>query len=167
MNKALELTGGYMGQRYLTVSLAQKERKPRGMISESLRGETSKVFVKNIPYSTDESAMKRVFQKFGTVVDVRIPRHTDTGRIKGSAYVEFSESSGASAAVDAASVTLGGRDLFVDFEGGSARASFRDRDGRYYYKGGDGRGRGGRGVRGRGRGRGSFRGRGGFKRQRY
>ncbi len=76
---------------------------------------SKKVFVGNLPFSTTEAELQGLFSEHGTVVDVKIPLHRETGRPRGFAFVEFAEESDASNALSAADgLSLGGRELRIN-----------------------------------------------------
>nr|XP_054768985.1 nucleolin-like isoform X2 [Lytechinus pictus] len=123
-------------------------------------GDTSNsktLFVKNISSDASEDS---IASTLGAVA-VRIPRDRDTNELKGYAYADFDDHSGAQSAID----SYQGQDgLFLDFAKERSSPGFRGGRGGF---GGRGGGRGGFGGRGGGRGggfggRGGGRGRGGF-----
>ena len=93
------------------------------------------IYVGNCPFDVTEEQLRDLFATYGEVDSVNIITDRDTGRPRGFAFVEMSDSSAADAAIKGVNGTeLGGRDLKVN----EARPK-RDRDG----GGGGGRGRGG------------------------
>ncbi|CAA0820875.1 Glycine-rich RNA-binding protein 3-mitochondrial [Striga hermonthica] len=112
-----------------------------------------KVFVGGISYSTDDSSLREAFSKHGTVAEARVIVDRETGRSRGYAFVTFSESNEASAAIQAMDQQeLHGRQIRVAF------ATERSRGGGY---GGGGYGGGGGGYGGGGGGYGGNYGGGG------
>jgi RNA recognition motif-containing protein len=94
------------------------------------------IYVGNCPFDVTEEQLRELFTAYGEVDSVNIITDRDTGRPRGFAFVEMSDSSAADAAIKGVNGTeLGGRDLKVN----EARPK-RDRGG----GGGGGRGRGGR-----------------------
>lgn len=65
-----------------------------------------KLYVGNLPYSTQESDLKELFSQYGVVELVRLITDRDTGRSKGFAFVEFPTKEEADAAIEA----LNGKD---------------------------------------------------------
>jgi len=135
-----------------------------GGSSSGARGETKTLFVKNLSYDTDENSLKEVFDG---CISARIPTFPDSGKPKGFAFVEFTDSDKATAAFDSMSgSSIDGRQVHLDFaadkSSGGGGGGFGGRGGGRGDFGGRGRGgdRGGRGFGGRGRGgdRGGFRG---------
>ena len=88
-------------------------------------------------FSTQVDAVRNAFRKCGPVADVRLATWHHTQRQKGFGYVQFKLASGAETAVRTqADVTVGGRAVFVDYDGDGAgpKASFRAADGRPWAK---------------------------------
>ena len=130
------------------------------------RGDPSNtLFVGNVSFDANEDMLWEVFAEYGDIVGVRVPTDRDTGKMKGCAYVEFSDIESAKAALEGANgKDIGGRYVRLDFAApkGTFGGGDRGRGGRGFGDRGFG-GRGGRGgERGRGRGRGGFGERGGF-----
>jgi len=168
-----EVSGKSIGKRYIVVkkpNVPKQEMNRSGEVRDQPKG-CKLVFVKNLPYDSTESDLHEAFSTFGKVLEggCRIARNQNNEN-KGFGFVEFKEPEFALAAVQQASkpfgLKVGGRPVFVDFEEGKAKGSFRLGDGQFYSKVASERngagGRGGRGVRGGrgGRGRGGS-GRGG------
>jgi len=53
----------------------------------------TKLYVGNLPYNTNEDALRTLFGQAGTVASVEIIKDRDTGRSKGFAFVEMSSQS--------------------------------------------------------------------------
>jgi RNA recognition motif-containing protein len=106
-----------------------------------------KLYVGNLPYSTDDAALESQFSAFGKVDSARVITDRDTGRSKGFGFVEMADDSEADKAIENLNGTpMGGRNLTVS----EARPQ-APREG-----GGMGRGGGGpRGFGGRGGGGGN------------
>ena len=184
-NRALgeEVNGKEIGARYISISEAKAPR-PGTTAGASLGGgggavrdqpEGCKtVHVRNLPYEGTEEQIMEAFRVCGKILDggVRIARNHINGQSKGFAYVEYKNMEGALSAVQKAAKPFGltvlGRPVFVDYDEGHMKGSFRGGDGKLWSKehgsdgktgGGAGRGRGGgRGGAGRGRGFGMGRG---------
>eukprot|EP00057_Strongylocentrotus_purpuratus_P003877 XP_003727573.1 PREDICTED: nucleolin isoform X2 [Strongylocentrotus purpuratus] len=138
-------------------------------------GDTSNsktLFVKGISHDATEDS---IASSLGAS-SVRIPRDRETNEIKGFAYADFEDRSGAQSAIDS---YQGNEGMFLDFArertsspggrgGFGGRGGGRGFGGRGGGRGFGGRGGGGFGGRGGGRGRGGFgggRGRGGFEKK--
>lgn len=76
----------------------------------------SKVYVGNLPFTTDETQLRALFGEDGRVVNsVNIVTDRDTGRPRGFAFVEMGSPSDAQAVIDALNGrALGGRTLTVN-----------------------------------------------------
>jgi RNA recognition motif-containing protein len=99
----------------------------------------TRLYVGNLPFDTDESQLRALFQEGGRQVsDVKIITDRDTGRPRGFAFVEMGSQADAEAAVSALNGReFGGRALTVN----EAREQAPRRSGGF---GGGGGGRGGR-----------------------
>src|SRR5881275_3319389 len=109
-----------------------------------------KLYVGNMSYDVDSSALEQLFAEHGTVQSAQIITDRDTGRSKGFGFVEMGSDQEAQAAIAGLSGTqMGGRSLTVN--------EAKPKEG-----GGGGRGgSGGRGGYGGGGGRGGYGGGGG------
>ncbi len=108
-----------------------------------------KLFVGNIPHSTTEAELRALFEPHGAIEQVSIVTDRDTGRSRGFAFVEMTDSSQAVQAIAA----LNG----ADFEGrainvNEARPKPQGGGGGRGFGGGGGGGRGGYGGSGGGGG---------------
>ncbi len=99
----------------------------------------TRLYVGNLPFDTDESQLRALFQEGGRQVsEVKIITDRDTGRPRGFAFVEMGSQADAEAAVGALNGReFGGRALTVN----EAREQAPRRSGGF---GGGGGGRGGR-----------------------
>jgi RNA recognition motif-containing protein len=111
-----------------------------------------KLFVGNIPHSTTESELRALFEPHGAIEQVSIVTERETGRSRGFAFVEMTDSGEAEKAIAALNgKELGGRALNINearpkTDRGGDRGGFRG--GR---PGGGGGGRSGGGGRDGGR----------------
>ncbi len=109
-----------------------------------------KLYVGNLSYSVDETALGELFAEYGTVESVAIVNDRETGRSRGFGFVEMASDAEAQAAIDALNgQQVGGRALTVNEA--RARTDEPRRGG-----GGGGRGGGGRGGFGGGGGGGGY-----------
>ena len=116
-----------------------------------------KLYVGNLSYDVDSSALGELFAAYGTVESAQIINDRDTGRSKGFGFVEMSSDQEAEAAIAALNgQDHGGRALTVN----EAKPK-ESRGGGGGYGGGGGGGRGGYGGGGGGGGRGGYGGGGG------
>ena len=108
-----------------------------------------KLYVGNMSYDVDSSALEQMFQPHGTVESAQVITDRDTGRSKGFGFVEMSSDAEAQAAIAAMNgQDSGGRALTVNeakpkTSGGGGGGG--------YGGGGGGRSSGGGGGGGRGR----------------
>lgn len=131
---AIKASGKELGKRYLVIEPAMGPRKRRR--SESIPSDCCVLFVKNLPYDTDEEEVEEIFQPFGKVASVRLSRWNHTGRLKGFGYIEFKKASTVSSILKQdKEVTLRGRRLRCDVETNpTPRQSFRDSAGQQWFK---------------------------------
>ena len=74
-----------------------------------------KLYVGNLPFSTDEPTLESMFAQAGPVGSVRVMRDQATGRARGFAFVEMATPDGARAAIEKFhDFELGGRRLTVN-----------------------------------------------------
>jgi cold-inducible RNA-binding protein len=75
----------------------------------------TKLYVGNLPYQTTESDLQELFETSGVVSTINIVRDRATGQARGFAFVEMSDSEGASRAITALDQhQYGGRSLTVN-----------------------------------------------------
>jgi len=101
-----------------------------------------KLYVGNIPFSTDEDELRELFEPHGALASVSVIMDRETGRPRGFAFVEFEDAAGAEKARQA----LDGREI----GGRTMRVSEANERGPSRGPGGGGRGPGGGGGGGRG-----------------
>lgn len=122
-----------------------------------------KLFVAGLPYDMDDAELEEFFEKFGTVVSVKVAMDRETGKSKGFAFVEMANAQEAKDAIEGLNdLPIGKKVLVVkeaeDKQGGGG--GFRpNRGGGGGYGGGD---RGGYGGGGGGGYRGGNSGGGGY-----
>lgn len=74
-----------------------------------------KLYVGNLPFSTDETQLQELFAQAGTVETVSMVRDRETGRARGFAFVEMGSDEDAQQAINKLnSYELGGRTLTVN-----------------------------------------------------
>ena len=97
----------------------------------------TKMYVGNLPFTTTEADIHRLFSEFGAVTEVHLPIDRDTGRPRGFAFVTMDSPESMNAAIAGVNEKpYEGRDLSVN--------EARPREDRPSYGGGGG-GRGGHG----------------------
>ena len=73
------------------------------------------IFVGNLSYTTDEDAIRALFEPHGEVTSVNVIKDRETGRARGFAFVEMSNNEEARAAIAAINDTdLDGRTIKAD-----------------------------------------------------
>lgn len=73
-----------------------------------------KLYVGNLPYSTDDAALESQFSAFGKVDSARVITDRDTGRSKGFGFVEMASDDEADKAIESLNgQSMGGRALTV------------------------------------------------------
>jgi RNA recognition motif-containing protein len=123
-----------------------------------------KLYVGNLSYEVDSSALQELFAPHGTVESAEIITDRDTGRSKGFGFVEMSSDAEAQAGIEALNgKEHGGRALTVN----EAKPRESRGPGGGGSRGGGGGGRGGYGGGGGGGGRGGYGGGGGGGGRRY
>lgn len=76
---------------------------------------SQKLYVGNLPFTTDEQALQQLFARCGGVESVTIMRDQATGRARGFAFVEMSSDEDAQKAIDTLNGSdFGGRNLTVN-----------------------------------------------------
>ncbi len=119
-----------------------------------------KLYVGNLSYDVDSSALQELFEAHGSVVSAQIINDRDTGRSKGFGFVEMGSDSEAEAAIAALNGQQhNGRALTVNEARPKEDRPGGGGGGRGGFGGGGGGGRGGYGGGGGGGGRGD---RGGY-----
>mmetsp|Transcript_65371 Transcript_65371/g.156299 ORF Transcript_65371/g.156299 Transcript_65371/m.156299 type:complete len:331 (+) Transcript_65371:107-1099(+) len=121
---ALALSGSKVGKkgRYLKIEAAKGHAKQNSAPSAAEVVGMKRLFVKNLPYDTNEAELGDVFKQCGKIREIRIP--TSFGRVKGFAYIEFSKSEGLQAAVSLAPApSIRGRQLVLDCDQGKGPKS--------------------------------------------
>ena len=75
----------------------------------------TRIYVGNLPYSTDDAQLHQLFSAYGSVVDARVITDRTTGQSKGFGFVEMSTEDEARAAIAALNGTMmGNRPLRID-----------------------------------------------------
>eukprot|EP00434_Breviolum_minutum_P042216 symbB.v1.2.037563.t1/scaffold5543.1/size26010/2 len=83
IDKAVQFNKTFFNGIYIEVKSASEKYEKRGSNDELT------VVVKGFPDTTDEATLTSHFAACGEVVRVKIPRHRDTGNVKGTAFVEM------------------------------------------------------------------------------
>ena len=135
-SSALKASGSSLGGRYVTIQ--PSKAKDQATWTPRPRPDGCRtIFVKNLPYDIPSDALRRAFEKFGKINDVRLAVHNHTQRQKGFGYVTFVKETSAEAAVRGqGAVQVRGRAVYVDYDapGGGPKASFRAATGQPWAK---------------------------------
>ena len=76
---------------------------------------SKKLYVGNLSYETNNTALENAFSEFGTVESATVLTDRDTGRSKGFGFVEMATKDQADAAIQGLNgKNLGGRDVIVN-----------------------------------------------------
>ena len=74
----------------------------------------TKIYVGNLPFTTDENELRTLFSQHGTVESVAVITDRETGRPRGFAFVEMSRADASRAIQNLNGKELGGRALRVN-----------------------------------------------------
>lgn len=139
--KALTLSGKYLGKRFLKVEPANKPREEthsRQAPNEPPPKDCNTLFVNNLPYNTTEDEVARAFEAAGgkLVSDgVRIARNSVTRQSKGFCYVDFETPADAQKVMKYTKpIIVGGRTLRLDYGSGRIKGSYRSGSGQLWTK---------------------------------
>ena len=105
----------------------------------------AKIYVGNLPYSTDNDDLESHFKQYGEISEVKLIMDRETGRSKGFAFITFADQQSAQASLASNETEFQGRKIKVNIakddntrsSGGGAGGGFR--------RGGNGGGGGGGG----------------------
>lgn len=76
---------------------------------------STNLYVGNIPYNLQETALQEMFAPYGNVISAKIISDRETGRSKGFGFVEMETADQAQSAIDALNETdIGGRNIRVN-----------------------------------------------------
>ncbi|MBX9669179.1 MAG: RNA-binding protein [Candidatus Obscuribacterales bacterium] len=91
-----------------------------------MNNEPKKLFVGNLPFSTSEEDLQKLFEQSGSVSSVSMPLDRETGRKRGFAFVEMETQAQAEQAVKALNgMTIDGRQIAVNASQPRDRSSKR------------------------------------------
>jgi nucleolin len=150
--KALTLSGKYLGRRYLTIQAANKlggsgdggasgNRSGRSVEDPTIKLPTDccTIFVNNLPYTASEDDISEAVLKHApsvTIADdgVRIARNSVNRQSKGFAYIDFISSKETQKLMKSAikkNITIGGRIVRLDYDTGRIKGSYRNESGQF------------------------------------
>jgi len=125
IDKALKFDGEQYAGRYLQVNMAgQKDDKGKGKGKDKAKDGKSKhqqnseltAFVRGLPFTTEEEALRKDFAECGTIVHLKVPKNEEGGS-KGIAFIEFENTEGFEAAMKFDGTEYGGRTINVQKAG--------------------------------------------------
>jgi nucleolin len=158
--KALEMTGQYIQDRYITVDRPMVPRALAALSSETASkhaaadsdGEGDReevgeaniptlkvekpagcrtVFIKNLPYEISEDEIRQSFMVYGPIMNVRLAVWYHTQNKKGFGYIDFKREDSAEIAVKkSGSIKLKDRIILVDFETKAPKKGFKAQNGK-------------------------------------
>lgn len=74
-----------------------------------------KIYVGNLPFSTNDEDLQALFEAYGEVSSARIIRDWETGRSRGFGFVEMDDHAGAEKAIETLHQSeMGGRSIVVN-----------------------------------------------------
>jgi RNA recognition motif-containing protein len=92
----------------------------------------TRIYVGNLPYSTDEQQLAQLFSAFGEVIEAAVITDRDTGQSKGFGFVQMSNDSDAQNAINALNGTMfGNRTIRVNEAQPRAERPYGGRSGGY------------------------------------
>lgn len=68
-------------------------------LKEEEENTNNQVFISGIPYETTEEEIKELFEKFGKIDQIKVPKYQDSGKNRGYAHIIFKNTSSANSAV--------------------------------------------------------------------
>ena len=86
----------------------------------------AKLYVGNLPYTVDDEELRKLFSKYGAILEVNIIRDQYSGQSKGFAFVQYATPAEAQKALELDGQELSGRKIKVS-EAKPPREGFRDR----------------------------------------
>ncbi|KAH3766648.1 nucleolin [Pelomyxa schiedti] len=72
------------------------------------------LYIKNLAFTTTETKLRSIFSSCGEILNVRLPRHSDTNKSKGSAFITFDSSKALEFALAKNRVEVDGRQLLLE-----------------------------------------------------
>lgn len=143
-NEAMRRDGEFLDRRYLKIELARGAKQTESswplmleLNSGSESGDSKTIFVKNLPYDTNEQAVNEYFATCGPVESVRLVYNNVHKHFKGFGYVDFKSRAAVKEALKLDSQVFNGRALVIDVDNSKPKEGFKYRgsdDNRKFYK---------------------------------
>jgi nucleolin len=111
-----KLNGSEVDGRSIRVDAAATTKT---FANKTTREPTPILFVGNLAYSVTEKKLQKVFGAFGSVLSVRLPTFSETGKSKGYAYIQFASTADAVKAMQVPRFDLDGRIIRLDYDDGT------------------------------------------------
>ncbi len=89
------------------------ETRPRTGKQEE-QNKVKKIYIGNLPFSTNEAEIRELFEAHGTVTSVNLITDRDTGRLRGFGFIEMEDADAATAIETLDGHDFGGRPLKVN-----------------------------------------------------
>lgn len=130
--KALELSGSYIKDRFITVdrpmvprALAQDSTTLASKVAEKPPG-CKTIFIRNLPYEVTEAEIREKFMVYGPIMKVRLAVWNHTNNLKGFGYIDFKREDSADIAVKkSGNIVIQGRIISVDYESSGPKAGYK------------------------------------------
>lgn len=87
--------------------------KRRGTKGGSAEGDSLQLYVGNLSYRVHERDLRRFFEKYGEIKQLKVVKDRSTRRSKGFGFVTYATSKAANAALEAHGEVMSGRNLVV------------------------------------------------------
>lgn len=130
--KALELSGSYIKDRFITVdrpmvprALAQDTTTLASKVAAKPPG-CKTIFIRNLPYEVTEAEIREKFMVYGPIMKVRLAVWNHTNNLKGFGYIDFKREDSADIAVKkSGNILIQGRIISVDYESSGPKAGYK------------------------------------------
>lgn len=124
--KALDMNGLYLQDRFITVARPLVPRALAGSASGHRPAGCRTIFVKNLPYDVTEEEIRKNFMVYGPIDTVRLAVWNHTNNLKGFGYIAFKREESAEIAVKkTGSIAIRDRIISVDYETGAPKAGYK------------------------------------------
>eukprot|EP01129_Flabellula_baltica_P017547 TRINITY_DN9753_c0_g1_i1.p1 TRINITY_DN9753_c0_g1~~TRINITY_DN9753_c0_g1_i1.p1 ORF type:complete len:352 (-),score=108.73 TRINITY_DN9753_c0_g1_i1:23-1078(-) len=110
--KAVSMNGTTFNNKILEIRLATDTRPSKNQKKKNVINTT--LVVKNVNFNSNEKAIRKLFNKYGLVKNVRIPLDYNTGEPKGFCFITYSNMKGVRAALAEENWELDGNYLTVE-----------------------------------------------------